>query len=231
MRQAIVTGGSHGLGLAMAEGFLAKGFGVIVLDVNPCPLEGIDYIPMDLSKPEDIDCAFAQIERRYGTAHVLVNNGAVTKYEKPISEVSVSDYDTILNTNLRGAYLCAKAFIALNQGQDYGRIINLASTRFHQNEGDWELYGMSKGGIVSLTNSLCVSLMGTPITVNAISPGYIHTGDEVLEPRDHQIHPSNRVGIPRDIANVCLFLADEENDFINGANIVVDGGMTKRMIY
>ncbi len=231
MRYAIVTGGSHGLGLAMAKALLGKDFGVVVLDVNPCPLEGVDYMQMDLSKPEEIDAAFAVIKAKYGTAHVLINNGAVTKYEKPIADVSVGDYDTILNTNLRGAYLCARAFLQLNQGQAYGRIVTLASTRFDQNEEHWELYGMSKGGMVSLTNSLCVSLRGTPVTVNAISPGYIHTGDEVLEPRDHQIHPSNRVGIPRDIANVCLLLVDEENDFINGANIVVDGGMTKRMMY
>ncbi len=97
---------------------------------------------------------------------------------------------------------------------------------------DWELYGMSKGGITSLTNTLCVSLIGTPITVNAISPGHIYTGAwKDLEERDHTIHPSNRVGISRDISNVCLFLANEENDFINGANIIVDGGMTKKMIY
>ena len=97
---------------------------------------------------------------------------------------------------------------------------------------DWELYGMSKSGMISLTNTLCVSLLGTSITVNAISPVHIYTGTwKELEERNHTIHQSNRVGIPRDISNVCLFLSNEENDFINGANIIVDGGMTKKMIY
>lgn len=86
--------------------------------------------------------------------------------------------------------------------------------------------------MVSLTNSLCVSLSNTNITVNAISPGWIETEDyEHLTLEDHKQHPSGRVGKPQDIVNVCLFLSKEENDFINGANIIVDGGMTKKMIY
>ena len=101
-----------------------------------------------------------------------------------------------------------------------------------QNEAGWEAYGASKGGIVSLTNSLCVSLINTGITVNAISPGWIETGDyESLTERDHKQHPSGRVGKPQDILNACLFLCREENDFINGANLIIDGGMTKKMIY
>ncbi|MBS6142660.1 MAG: SDR family oxidoreductase, partial [Bilophila sp.] len=84
----------------------------------------------------------------------------------------------------------------------------------------------------SLTNTLAVSLSATPITVNAVSPGWIQAdGYEALSPADHAQHPSGRVGIPRDIVNACLFLAHEENDFVNGHNLIVDGGMTKRMIY
>ena len=111
-------------------------------------------------------------------------------------------------------------------------VINIASTRWNQNEAGWEAYGASKGGLVSLTNTLAVSLSATPITVNAVSPGWIQVdGYETLSHADHAQHPSGRVGIPRDIVNACLFLAHEENDFVNGHNLVVDGGMTKRMIY
>ncbi|MGL4737468.1 MAG: SDR family oxidoreductase [Cellulosilyticaceae bacterium] len=121
---------------------------------------------------------------------------------------------------------------SINVGETYGRIIQIASTRFHQNEADWEAYGASKGGLVSLTNSLCVSLADTPITVNTISPGWIEVNAyDQLTQMDHKQHPSGRVGKPSDIVNACLFLADEDNDFINGSNIVVDGGMTKKMIY
>jgi hypothetical protein len=147
-------------------------------------------------------------------------------------EMTADEFDNALSVNLRGAFLCAQAFIKANAGQDYGRIINIASTRWNQNEAGWEAYGASKGGLVSLTNTLAVSLSATPITVNAVSPGWIQVdGYETLSHADHAQHPSGRVGIPRDIVNACLFLAHEENDFVNGHNLVVDGGMTKRMIY
>ncbi len=232
MKICIITGGSNGIGKNMVEKFLEKDYKVINLDIIEDKREGVRYIKTDLSQAKEIKKAFKIIEEEYKKAHILINNGAVTKYEKSILETEEGEYDKILDTNLKGTYLCCKEFIRLNKGETYGRIINLASTRWHQNEANWELYGMSKGGIVSLTNTLCVSLIGTPITVNAISPGYIHTGNRgELEESEHKIHPSNRVGMPRDISNVCLFLADEENDFINGANIIVDGGMTKKMIY
>ncbi len=232
MKIIIITGGSCGLGLDMSQRFLALGHKVVVLDVLPCPLQEVEYIHTDLADPKSITAAFTHIEKNYGTAHILINNGAVSAFEKPVEQTSLEDIDRLLHTNLRGAYLCAQAFIAVNKGQDYGRIINIASTRWHQNMAHWELYGMSKGGLVSMTNTLCVSLLGTPVTVNAISPGHIHTGAlEELTEHDHVIHPSNRVGRPRDVSNVCVFLAEEDNDFINGANIIVDGGMTKKMIY
>ena len=128
--------------------------------------------------------------------------------------------------------MCCQNFLCANEGAEYGRIINIASTRWHQNEAGWEAYGASKGGVVSLTNSLCVSLSDTAVTVNAISPGWIETGDyDALTEADHKQHPSGRVGKPADILRACLFLAAAESDFINGINLVVDGGMTKRMIY
>ncbi len=232
MKICIITGGSQGLGFDMTLRFAQLGFKVVVLDILNSSHNDVDFVKTDISNPEDIEKAFTYIKKMYGKAHILINNAAVSVFEKPIEETTLEECNHVLNTNLRGAYLCCKEFIALNKDEEYGRIINISSTRWHQNMADWELYGMSKGGLVSLTNTLCVSLLGTNITVNAISPGYIHTGVwKELDEYDHKIHPSNRVGMPRDISNVCVFLADPENDFINGANIVVDGGMTKKMIY
>ena len=95
-----------------------------------------------------------------------------------------------------------------------------------------EGYAASKGGIVSLTHALAISFSEYAITVNSISPGWIqHTAYEMLSDADHKQHPSGRVGTPDDIARTCLFLCAPENDFINGQNVVVDGGMTKKMIY
>ncbi len=232
MKVCVITGGSRGIGAKTAEMFVTAGFSVVVLDIIASENKAVDYIETDLSNPDKIYGAFEQIKKTYGTAHILINNGAVAFFEKPILEVSLQEHNRIIETNLRGSFLCAQAFIKLNQGQDYGRIINISSTRHYQNEENWEVYGMTKGALVSLTNSLCVSLRGLPITVNTISPGYIETGDyDKIKPKMHAVHPSNRAGRPQDIGNVCLFLAEEDNDFINGADIFVDGGMSKRMIY
>ena len=114
----------------------------------------------------------------------------------------------------------------------YGRIINICSTRYLMSEPGSEGYAASKGGIYSLTHALALSLSEWNITVNSIAPGWIQTHDyDQLQPVDHSQHPSRRVGKPEDIARMCLFLCEENNDFINGENITIDGGMTKKMIY
>lgn len=108
----------------------------------------------------------------------------------------------------------------------------MASTRYLMSEPDSEAYAASKGGIVSLTHALAISLSKYNITVNCISPGWIDTGHYgELRPIDHEQHPSNRVGTPEDIARMCIYLCQPENNFINGQNIIIDGGMTKKMIY
>jgi NAD(P)-dependent dehydrogenase (short-subunit alcohol dehydrogenase family) len=99
-------------------------------------------------------------------------------------------------------------------------------------EKDSEAYAASKGGLLALTHAMALSYSGHNITVNCISPGWIHSGDaDDLREIDHQQHPSNRVGKPDDIARACLFLTDDANDFITGENLVIDGGMTRKMIY
>jgi len=113
-----------------------------------------------------------------------------------------------------------------------GAIINIASTRAIMSEPNSEAYAASKGGIVALTHALAASFSKYQIMVNAILPGWIETGNyNELSNADHLQHFSQRVGKPSDIANACLFLANKENNFITGTQLVVDGGMTKKMIY
>lgn len=113
-----------------------------------------------------------------------------------------------------------------------GAIINLASTRAIMSEPDSESYAATKGGIVALTHALAASFSKENITVNSISPGWIETGDyEALSDKDHKQHFSNRVGKPEDIGRACLYLTASENDFVTGVNLIVDGGMTRKMIY
>lgn len=194
--------------------------------------ENIHFFRMDLQDEEQIRFCFRRITCEFGEIHVLINNGAISKFHKPVFELTAKEFDDVIHTNLRGSFLCCKEFIAQHSAGMYGRIINIASTRFHQNEAGWEAYGASKGGLVSLTNSLCVSLGSTGITVNAVSPGWIQVEEyDKLTQTDHEQHPSGRVGKPQDILNAWLFLAHPANDFVNGANLLVDGGMTKKMIY
>lgn len=230
----IITGGTGGIGHHLCSAFHRAGYETIAVDheIHQAPLEGITFIRADLRSEKEILSVFDRVKTQYGTAHVLINNAAIAHFSRPITEIEIDEFDQVIGVNLRGSFICSRAFVEANRGQDYGRIINIASTRWHQNEAHWEAYGASKGGLVSLSNSLAVSLSGTSVTVNTISPGYIETGDySALSASDHAQHPSGRVGMPRDIANACLFLAERENDFVNGCNLVIDGGMSKRMIY
>ena len=228
----IVTGASQGIGNAIARAYVDQGAIVVSFDLHKPATPGIDYYCVDLGKPDEIEVAFGELDCKYGVVHVLINNGVISQFNKPIEDLSSSEFSRVIDVNLNGSFNCARAFIKAHRDEYYGRIINIASTRWHQNEPGWEAYGASKGGLVSLTNTLAISLAETPITVNAISPGWIQTENyDDLSEQDHRQHPSGRVGKPRDIVNTCLFLTHEDNDFINGANIVVDGGMTKKMIY
>ena len=228
-----VTGVANGLGNAIAKEYAklnATVIGIDILDAN-FEEENIIFYKADLKNENEIKAVFADVLKKYSKIHILINNGAISKFNKSIFDIEISEFDEVIAVNLRGSFICAKEFIKANQGENYGRIVNIASTRFNQNEAGWEAYGASKGGIVSLTNTMAISLSDTPITVNAISPGWIKVDNYQLSEIDKKQHPSGRVGIPRDIVNACLFLTNKENDFVNGANIIVDGGMTKKMIY
>ena len=230
----VITGGARGIGQSLAHAYVNQGAQVIVLDLlNPQQEDNrIMYLTVDLAKPTEVKAAFTTIVRQFKTIHILINNGAISNFNKDIFEISVEEFKDVIDVNLIGTCACSREFIHANKGQTYGRIINLSSTRYNQNEAGWEAYGTSKGGIVSLTNTMAISLSETPITVNAISPGWIQTTDyEALTELDHTQHPSGRVGMCEDIVKAAMYLTDPENTFVNGHNLIVDGGMTKKMIY
>lgn len=229
----LITGAANGIGYEIAKAYAKLNATVVALDIKDTKFEekNIDFYKADLKSEEQIKNVFKNTVKKYGAVHILINNGAISKFNKSIFDIEVSEFDEVISANLRGSFICAKEFIKANANQNYGRIINIASTRYNQNEAGWEAYGASKGGLISLTNTMAVSLSDTPITVNAISPGWIQVEDYELSEIDKKQHPSGRVGVSKDIVNTCLFLSNKENDFVNGANIVVDGGMTKKMIY
>ena len=175
-----------------------------------------------------------KIIKRWGDIDILINNAGVSLFSD-LTETSVEDFDQILSINLRPVFITSRLLAIHRKAQDspqhYGRIINICSTRHLMSEPGSEGYAASKGGIYSLTHALALSLAKQHITVNSISPGWIQTQEyELLRPEDHTQHPSAGGKTGRYCPDVPVSLPGE-NDFINGENITIDGGMTKKMIY
>lgn len=239
-RRVFITGGAHGIGKAIVEAFRSIGDIVIFCDIDEArgistsEVTGARFELLDVRDVEALESCLQETVVREGGIDVIVNNVGIGKF-KPLTELSVEEFDGVINTNLRAAFVTSR-FMARERMQtnkrEYGRIINICSSRYLQSEPGTEAYSASKGGIYSLTHALAMSFAGTGVTVNAIAPGWIHVHeDEVIRPEDESFHPSGRVGSAEDIARMCLFLCEPSNDFINGQTIVIDGGTTVKMIY
>jgi NAD(P)-dependent dehydrogenase (short-subunit alcohol dehydrogenase family) len=238
----LITGGAEGIGKAITLAYCEKGATVIFCDNNRqagkewesfLRTKGfrVNFYEIDLEHIQSIKEMFCFLIASHHKIDILINNAAVFSH-KSIDDITEEDWNRVINVNLRAPFFCSKEFASHHTGGKYGRIINISSTRHLMSEANTEPYSASKGGILSLTHALAISLSGKRIIVNAISPGWIETGDNtLLREIDHHQHPSKRVGTPEDIARACLFLTNEDNDFVNGENLVIDGGMTKKMIY
>jgi len=242
----VVTGGAQGIGRGIVEKFLKEGWKVVIWEVDDEAgremkeqLNSTDfkYLLCNVSHEAAVRAAVQKTISLFGRIDVLVNNAAVA-INKPISQLSLEEWQHVLDINLNGPFLCSK-HCADELGKNKGAIINLCSTRAFQSEPNTEAYSASKGGVYALTHSLAMSL-GPDVRVNSISPGWIDVSamkkksaanQEELTPEDHQQHPAGRVGKVEDIANMAYFLAQPENSFITGQDFVVDGGMTRKMIY
>ncbi len=239
-KSVIITGAANGIGKAVALAFARENARVAIIDTderNGTALEQqirsdggeARFFRYDISDPESAENLVADVAEAYGSVDILINNAGISEFT-PVFDLKTADWDRVINTNLRGAFLCAREAAKRMRGP--GAIVNIASTRALMSEPGSEAYAASKGGLLGLTHALAVSLAENRITVNAISPGWIHTGDyKSLREVDHKQHPSRRVGKPDDIARACLFLCDPKNNFITGENLVIDGGMTRKMIY
>ena len=233
-RRVFVTGGAHGIGRCIVEMFLKAGDRVAYCDLNDGVIAGAINYKVDVTEKVALQHCLQHIVDEWGDIDVIVNNVGVGGF-KPLTEVSIEEFEQIINTNLRPAFITSRFMARLrheNGNKEYGRIINLCSSRYQMSEAGTEAYSASKGGISSMTHALAISLAPMHITVNAIAPGWIHVDEqEVLRPIDHEFHPSGRVGQPEDIARMVLYLCETGNDFINGQTITIDGGVTKKMIY
>lgn len=238
----IVTGAGMGIGRAIAKMYAERGAKVVIADSDEHSGQQVEkdiisggrdasFCMTDVREPEEVDRLIEYTIGKYEAIDILVNNAGVSRFQSPF-ELSVEEWDEMLNINLRGYFLCARAAAWHMKDSGGGSIINIASTRAMMSEPNSEAYAASKGGIIALSHALAASFSEFGIRVNAISPGWIETGNyDLLSERDHEQHFSKRVGKPEDIARACLFLSEEENDFVTGTNLVVDGGMTRKMIY
>ncbi|HZH63186.1 MAG TPA: SDR family oxidoreductase [Metabacillus sp.] len=242
-RIVIITGGANGIGKELVLQYAREKNKVVIADVNEkagkdlervCLEKSYDvmFVKTDVSDIKEIEHLIKSAVDHYGTIDILINNAGLSKWKSPY-ELTVDEWDTVLNTNLRSVMFAsreaAKIMKASGKG---GKIVNVASTRAFMSEENSEAYAATKGGIVALTHALAASFSHDRIQVNSISPGWIETKDyDSLRDIDHSQHFSKRVGKPSDIAKACLYLTSEDNDFVTGINLIVDGGMTKKMIY
>lgn len=250
MKVLAVTGGGQGIGRAVAFHFAKAGYAVSIADieedagrealqkVNEFGAKGI-FVRTDISRQEEVKKWMELTSENLGCPDVLVDNAGIGR-SAPFLQLSIDDFDRVIAVNLRGAFLCSQEVAQrMVQRERGGTIINIASTRALMSEPGTEAYIASKGGIVSLTHGMAVSLGSYGIRVNCISPGWIETRDwqhtawsqkPVHSEKDRLQHPVGRVGRPEDIAEACFFLSDAAG-FITGQNLIIDGGMTIRMIY
>ncbi len=240
-RRVFVTGGASGIGKAIVTAFCNAGCRVAFCDIDTrkgsatAQSTGSRFYPVDVADAAALTAAMEHLIDDWGDIDVIVNNVGVGMF-RPAAETTVEDFDMVIDINLRPLFVTSQVLARhrrnIGGNPAYGRIINISSTRALQSEAGTLGYSASKGGVCALSHSLMVSLSPLGFTVNTILPGWIETGDySALTEADHLQHPSRRVGRPEDIARLCVFLAAPDNDFINGAEIVVDGGMTRRMIY
>jgi NAD(P)-dependent dehydrogenase (short-subunit alcohol dehydrogenase family) len=158
----------------------------------------------------------------------LVCNAGIS-IRKPVNELSLAEWSSVLATNLTSTFLLVRAARDLLRAAS-GSVVTIASTRAHMSEPDTEAYAASKGGLVAVTHALAISL-GPQIRVNCVSPGWINTKGPEPRPDEHQFHPAGRVGAAEDIAALVFFLLGPDSRFITGAEFIVDGGVTRKMIY
>jgi NAD(P)-dependent dehydrogenase (short-subunit alcohol dehydrogenase family) len=234
---ALITGGANGIGRAIARHLLASGWRVGIIDLPGSGARrsfpnsrNVVVIEGDVRESETSARAVASLLEHFSRLDAVVSNAGIM-IRKPLRRLTLTEWHRVIDTNLTAAFLLARA-AEKPLRQTRGAIVTIASTRALMSEPNTESYSATKGGLVALTHALAMSL-GPDVRVNCVSPGWIETKNYgALRRKDHTQHPVGRVGKPEDVAEIVGWLLDaKRSGFVTGANFVVDGGMTRKMIY
>lgn len=231
-KSIIVTGGARGIGRAIAELFLAQGANLSLIDLDPVTNLNADKGSVysftgSVANASDVENFIGEVMSRAGRIDVLVNNAGIIR-DNIIWRMSEEEFDAVIDTNLKGAWLLCRAVAPIMKEQRSGRIVNIVSRAWLGNVGQSN-YSASKGGLVSLTRVLALELARHNVTVNAVAPGLIDTpmtqslSQQALD-KLIAAQPGNKMGTPKDVARAVAFLSADENSFISGQVLHVDGG-------
>jgi len=238
---AIITGSARGIGRAIAETLARRGCDVVVADVNLEMAEATAKeiaaatghktlsIQVNVSDSTSVNAMVERVLAEFGKVDILVNNAGLTR-DKLIMRMDESDWDIVIDVNLKGAFNCSKAVVRPMMKQRYGRIVNISSVSGQAGQTGQANYSASKAGLIGLTKALARELASRQITVNAVAPGFVLTAltqdlSEELKNAILNATPLGRMGKPEEIAYAVAFLASDEASYITGQVLAVDGGM------
>jgi NAD(P)-dependent dehydrogenase (short-subunit alcohol dehydrogenase family) len=242
-RVAVITGGSKGLGKAMAESLGRAGAKLALVARNATELSATakelkaagaeaEAFPADVTKEADVRRIEQAIVQRFGKVHILINNAGIN-IRKSITEFSLEEWNQVVDTSLTAAFLCCRSFVPHMKGQGYGRILNMTSIMSHVAIAGRTAYASAKHGLLGLTRALALELTSEKITVNGISPGPFATelnrpilDNPELNSQFISKIPIGRWGDVKEVGELALFLCSEEAGFITGTDILIDGGWT-----
>jgi len=238
---ALVTGASRGIGAAIAARLVQDGFSVVinyknnsesavalVRSINQAGGRAV-AIGADVANSGEVAEMISEAIERFGRIDVLVNNAGVVR-DGLVQNMTEENWDKVINTNLKGVFICSKAVLKVMRRQHGGRIINIASIVGQQGRRGQANYAAAKAGIIGFSKSVAREVASRNITANAVAPGFIQTRmtdvlpDNIKTKLKEQI-PMGRLGLPEDIANTVVFLASDAASYITGQTIAVDGGM------
>jgi 3-oxoacyl-[acyl-carrier protein] reductase len=237
---SLVTGGARGIGRAIALELGRAGSHVAVCDLD---LKGAEEtagqlsalgvgglaVQTDVTSAESVEALFKQLAGTFGRIDVLVNNAGITR-DNLLIRMDESDWDRVIQINLKGAFLCTKRAVRLMMKQRSGKIVNIASVVGVMGNAGQANYAASKAGLIGFTKSIAKEVGSRNVQVNAVAPGFIETdmtarlSEEIRNAYLSSI-PSRRFGLPEEVAGVVRFLASRESDYITGQVIHVDGGL------